>query len=108
MTCLQVGVSLHGTYHKASLTYDEHVNHVFIRDSVSPTLELGVFGEKNQVCLHRFPSHRSKFNVDQSNFKLDKGAALVSIETNQGDLSQEFTVCYENGVRKVTIICIPS
>ena len=92
--CLQVGVSLLGKYNRALLNYAVDVNNVIRRDSISPTLGILLSGSENKVCLHELPFLEPKFMVEED-------GSAVSIETEQGDYSQNWTVCYEDGIRKV-------
>jgi hypothetical protein len=69
---------------------------MFIRDSVTPRLGLFLSGQDNAVCLHDLTSQDTQFNWDNTTF-------AVTLETNQGNSSESWTVCYENEIRKVKI-----
>jgi hypothetical protein len=83
-----------GKYNRAFLNYDVGVNSVIRRDSISPTLGLFLSGRENKVCLHELP-------VLEPKFKVEEDGSAVSIQSKPEHFSNNWTVCYEDGIRKV-------
>lgn len=88
-------MSLLGEYNRAFLTYYLGVNNAIRRDSASPTLGIFLAGSQNEVCLHELP-------VPEPTFRVEEDGSAVTIETESGDFSDQWAVCYDNGIRKVT------
>ena len=87
-------MSLVGKYNRAFLNYVVGVNSVIRRDSASPTLGIFLSGSENKVCLHELP-------VLEPMFMVEEDGSAVRIETEPGNFSDQWTVCYDNGIRKV-------
>jgi hypothetical protein len=92
--CLQVGLPLVGEFNRAFLNYDVGVNSVIRRDSASPTLGIVLIGTENNVCLHELPVLEPKFEVEED-------GSAVRIKTESGNFSDQWAVCYNDGIRKV-------
>lgn len=88
-------MSLDGEYNRAFLNYVAGVNNVIRRDSASPILGIFLSGSENKVCLHELP-------VLEPTFMVEEDGSSVTIETESGDFSDQWAVCYDDGIRKVT------
>lgn len=83
-----------GEYNRAFLNYDVGVNRVIRRDSASPMLGIILSGIENNVCLRELPVLEPTFNVEED-------GSAVRIKTESGNFSDQWAVCYNDGIRKV-------